>query len=530
MDSALSAAAALARALDLGVVGSGGVTLDLGGGVFKLSRPAIIRGAGGWTMWGGSLIADASNFTQGGCLLDVAQVQNLGFVELTLDGNLVACGARFDGVVQITVDRVFFLHYLQYGIFGDDGKGASHELMVTTSFFAERMWGEPGFDNIDVLSGTAIWLSSQFYDSQFANSIIRCTRVGIVNMAGANLFLGLHVYATCNKNPDAYNVSVGLVQSAWGQTRILASYWDDSPLIITRASEATIKDNLFYGLSGLIFAPQQLNFSAVGVQIQGNVFTSTGYSGAGPKLHYETANGTVNSAALSDFVVADNSIDVRSTERSTRVAASVAAGAEAAVGGGAPVAAGGVAALRAALLGAVFNTTVDLRGKLLFVPGGAAPAFEWRRAAAPALAQIAAAEAKKGGRGERARREPAVNAATAVASAFSAAAAFGGVIAQLQATAVLTALTLGSGAAAEALPLVGSGLAPITAVYPVSDSPGVLAVSVGTQVIGSVSAAWAEAAAAALERHAARSSAAAAMAGWQAALTISADQAAPTQG
>ena len=188
-------------------------------------------------------------------------MQNIALVQLTLDGAHVACGARFDTVVQVDVDRVFFLHYSGYGIHGDDSKGASHELMVSTCFFAEFMWGEPGFDNIDVLSSTAIHLEQQFYDSNFYNSIVRCTRVGIVNLAGANLFHGMHVYATCNKNPDGYNVSVGLLQGAWGQTRVAASYWDDSPLVVTHPAELTLKDNLFYGLSALIIAPQTANFS-----------------------------------------------------------------------------------------------------------------------------------------------------------------------------------------------------------------------------------------------------------------------------
>ena len=220
-DAAVSAAAAIASSNALPAdVGSGRVTLDLGGGTYLISRPIKIQYHSGITVSGGTLVADARVFPADGFLLDVSSLTGFSFRELTLDNQHVGGGMRFDGIVQVDVSGVFFLHYKTDGIFGDDVSGASHELMVQDSFFAEFMWGEVGFDNIQLQSGTAIYLSSQFYDSNFYNSIIRCTRVGIVNEAGANAFFGFHVYATCNKNPDGLNVSVGLLQAAWGQTRV----------------------------------------------------------------------------------------------------------------------------------------------------------------------------------------------------------------------------------------------------------------------------------------------------------------------
>jgi hypothetical protein len=149
-------------------------------------------------------------------------------------------------VVQVTLSQTFLLHYSSYGVWGDDAHGASHELLVSQCFFAEYMWGEPGFDNVARQNGTAIFLAPQFYDSNFYGSIIRCTRVGVVNMAGANLWHGMHIYSTCNKDPSGGNVSVGMLSAAWGQTRISSCYFDDSPLVVscaerqgqTRASSA----------------------------------------------------------------------------------------------------------------------------------------------------------------------------------------------------------------------------------------------------------------------------------------------------
>jgi hypothetical protein len=501
--AALSAAATLARGLGLGAVGAGGVTIDLGGGTFLLSAPIAVVGEG-FTLSGGTLLADAASngWPPGACLLDVVGSQNIAFAALTLDGAHVACGARFDNVVQVDFSGVFVLHYKDTGIHGDDQRGASHELMVSDCFFAEYMWGERGFDDIGVLQAVAIYLEPQFYDSNFYNSIIRCTRVGIVNLAGANLFHGMHVYATCNKNPDAYNVSVGLLQGAWSQTRVANCYWDDSPVVITSPNQITIKDNLFYGLSGLLIAPAHADFAAAGVLVQGNVFTSTAYSGASPALHYDVKNGTVNASALAAVAVADNFVSAGG--RATRVAATAAASASALAAAAAP----GAAA--AALLAATFNGTLDLRPSLLLLPGGTPPpAFDWRRAAAPALARMAARAAAAG--------QPAVGAAAGPAAAGPPD-AFGGAIAQLQATAALTSLSLGG----VALPLAGAGAAPLVSLAP-TDVPGVLALAVALQpMAGGPSAAWEVAAAAAAAAKGSPLTAA-----WTALVSVQADQALP---
>ena len=482
-DSSKALAAAMAAALAIGgenslpgVIGSGGVAVDLGGGTFLVSEPLVILGGEGVTLRGGTLRA-APSFPPSACMINVTGGQHLAFADLTLDA--LHTGACFcvDNVVQVTVSDSFFLHYKTFGILGDDLHGASHELLVTGSFFAEYMWGEPGFDDIAQQSGTALFLAGQFYDSNFYDSIIRCTRVGVVNMAGANLFHGVHIYSTCNKDPSGGNVSVGFINGAWGQTRISNSYFDDSPLIVLRPNEITMKDNLFYGLSGLVFAPTEQNFSSQGVLVSGNVFTATPYSGGGPSLHYDTVNGTVDTAALLDCVVADNSVAIRSAERTTRVTSTLLAS-----GSGGNTSWSGV---------------VDLRSKLLFL-SASPPPWDWRVSAAPALAQIAAREA----------RLPNDRNTRSAPLTLRPADAFGGALSQLQATASLvsaSAAEAGSGRS-----LVSSGFGVTVAVFP-SAVPGVLDVVVELVTL---------AAGAASSPHAALSS-------WSAFVTISVDQSLP---
>ena len=475
--AAFVTASTIAKGLNLGSVGSGSVTIDLGGGTYVISKPVSVYGQG-FTISGGTILADVTSngWPDNSCLLDVVGSQNIALESLTLDGAHVTGGSRFDNVVQVSVTSVFILHYKTFGIHGDDSHGASHELMVNDCFFAEFMWGEPGFDNIDILEATGIYLEKQFYDSNFYNSIIRCTRVGIVNLAGANLFHGMHVYATCNKNPDAYNVSVGLVQGAWSQTRIINSYWDDSPLVLTSPNQVTLKDNLFYGLSGLIIAPSHTNFAASGVLVSGNIFTSTPYSGNSPQLHYDVKNGTINSSSLSAFVVADNFVSAGG--RTTRVSATTSASASALSSSSTP------SEIHAALLSAVFNGTIDLRSSLLLLPGGTpSPSFDWRRAASPVLLRMAS-QHQKGQFTEEDNRRTLNEEREKVAANLGD--AFGGALSQLQATAVLTSLSF----AGVTLPMSNVGATPIVAITP-TDTPGVLSLLVSLQPLpGGVSSLW----------------------------------------
>ena len=368
--AALAAALAAGKALAANnslpaAAGSGGVLIDLAGGTYRVTAPLLLRGANGVRLAGGTLVAGAG-FPATGCLLDIEGGGNLVLEDLTLDSNHTGCGLRVDSVVQVTLARTFFLHYSSFGVWGDDSHGASHELMVSECFFAEYMWGERGFDTLALQNGTAIYLAPQFYDSNFYHSIIRCTRTGIVNLAGANLWHGMHIYSTCNKDPSGGNVSVGLLNAAWGQTRIASSYFDDSPLVVVSASDITVKDNLVYGLSALIFAPHA-GSQAGGAFVSGNVFTATPYSGAGPGLHYDASQGAYP-LPLQGVVVAENggSASARAPLRATRATASV-------------LVTGNSSSASA-------SADLDLRQHLLFLQPNASSSssgFDWRSAAAP---------------------------------------------------------------------------------------------------------------------------------------------------
>ena len=383
--AALAAAAALAAGAP-STVGSGDVLVDLGGGRYKLSSPVVADGVSGRPLLrgiviaGGTLFADNAPgvFPADGFLLDFTYAQQITLKDLVLDAQHAGGCLRVDTILQSTIHNVFFLHYSTFGLKGDSVAGSSHELLVDSCTFAEFMWGEAGYDVRDLQAGVAILAQTTsagaFYDSNFYNIIIRCTRLGVWDRAGANLWHGVHVYSTCDKSKNDLNVTVGMLSEA-GQSRISNSYFDDSPLVLADTyGDATVSDNLVYGHAHLILAPQHADVNyAAGIVVRGNIFSQTDY--ATPTLYYDASNGTLVPGSWRSIIVADNKAAVASNAVSTRAAASVV------VNGTASTATAGE------LVGFV-TALVDLRGSLFLPPGGAnssSRAFDWRGAIGEAI-------------------------------------------------------------------------------------------------------------------------------------------------
>ena len=294
-----------------------------------------------------------------------------------LDAAHVAGGIRVNGAEQTIVDRVFVAHYASgsHGILGDIEAGFSNELLVSESFFAEFDWGEPGFNDTSLQNGTGIEM--RFYDSHFTNVIVRCTKVGIVEAGGGNVYQNVHVYATCNKNGPA-NVAPGMIIAPGAEaTRISGANFDDSPLVVMSPVDLLLTNSIFYGLSGLVFAPQQEAIAwGRGVLVTGNTFRGTPYA-PNPTIAYDTSKGSLDIARLSGFIIADNSFSEGAQARTTRATAVV----------GVAVAPGGAPPCEQRAFAGVANLT----GALIFAPLGQAPPVRHAPAVAEVIARVAAA-------------------------------------------------------------------------------------------------------------------------------------------
>jgi hypothetical protein len=404
----VDSSAALRAAFDLAVsygqgapavVGAGNVLIDLAGGTYLLDSPLLFTtsAVSGIMLAGGTLVANPSTFSAApyngsAFLLDFTFASQLTLKDLTLDASHAGGCLRVDAVLQSVVTNVFFLHFSTFGLLGDALAGSGHELLVSSCVFAEFEWGEDGYDDTARQSGVAIEMQSYgapvwngFYDSNFIDIIIRCTRLGVANRAGANLYYGVHVYATCVKTTGEGNVTAGFLSEA-GQTRVANGYFDDSPFVALSASELVLSDSLFYGHSALIVAPQQAGTEgAAGLFIRGNIFSNTDY--AQPWVAYDTRNGSLAPGTWEAVAVADNKFGNETLGRRTRGTAAAAVG---------NVTLGACAATTGECVGYA-TVSVDLRGSLLFLDDPAAapypapgqPFFDWQAALGPeVLARI----------------------------------------------------------------------------------------------------------------------------------------------
>ena len=384
-DAAVAAAAALqnrsAAGAQFWALGSHRVTIDLGGGVFTISRPLLLHGPNSsqTTLSGGALQAAAS-FSPGGFMVDIGGwALGVTLSDLVLDAAGRCGGIRINGAEQTTVDRTFVVHYATVGLFGDNAAGQSNELLVSSSYFAEKQWGEQGFNVTAQQNGTGIHM--KFCDSHFTSIIVRCTLVGVLDEGGANVYQNAHIYSTCNK-AGSENVAVGMIVAAEG-LRIAGCNFDDSPVLVHAFADLLLSGSVFYGLSGLIFAPLEPGIKwARGLLVTGNAFVSTPYA-PNPTIHYDTRGGWLDVSMLNGIVVADNAFGEGAAPRATRATMVVPVAAPA---GGAPPCAG-------------FSTSVNFSDTLIFCPPPA-PAVRHAPAVAAALAN-AAARARGGAQHER---------------------------------------------------------------------------------------------------------------------------------
>jgi len=299
------------------------IKIDLEGGNYLISSPIYLNNSkyNGIIIGNGQITVNPDLFLNTDFIFYCIQCSQITWMDLVLENHHIGGGILTDTGLQNVIDNVFFLHYNTMGIFGDSKYGMGHELLVSNSVFAEYMWGEPNYNITSKQNGTAIYMT--YPDSNFYNIIIRCTKVGVINKAGANLYHGVHIYSSCNKNPNGENIAVGYLSNA-NQNRITNCYFDDSPLVFTDIWAGTITNNLFYGFSGIILAPQQNNIWINGIIIKNNLFTATPYSQpSGPMIHYSTNNGTVDVENLSGVIVSDNVFSIPNLEKTTKVTSTI---------------------------------------------------------------------------------------------------------------------------------------------------------------------------------------------------------------
>ena len=108
--------------------------------------------------------------------------------------------------------------------------------------------------DIDRKTGTGIKID--FPDSHFRNTVITCSRAGVVNRAGSNVFHMLHIWTSCTGNaPYSANNTIAFADESGGGTRISDSYFDNAVVRISGYRGSTLTNSLFNGGARLELAP-----------------------------------------------------------------------------------------------------------------------------------------------------------------------------------------------------------------------------------------------------------------------------------
>ena len=165
----------------------GGLQFDLAGGTFLLNAPVVFPSAVGGANFGmkdGTLRA-SKTFPAGRYLVEVnvtaAQwpkqtFEGVSFRNVVFDGAGHASGLACTYCNHITIDGCWFYRFVVNGFLAYDG----HENYVSNSWFSQCDFN----DNTTPLTANGTGVSLQSSDSSVVDSVIFCTKLGILVTAG----------------------------------------------------------------------------------------------------------------------------------------------------------------------------------------------------------------------------------------------------------------------------------------------------------------------------------------------------------
>ena len=281
------------------LVDLGGRAIDFCGGHYLLSRPVWFPPVGGGNVvfTNGALHA-APSFPPGGFLFEVDQLTTnattyryryISFVHMEFDSASVSAGGvKLEQAEGTRFLLCRFVGFHQIGLWSTGYRG--NELYVDMCWFQE-LHDISRCHEVGLKTGTAIQLDNP--DHSIANSVIMCTRTGIVASGRQSDMLPAGGSASIASNVHIYTIGVteyphGCAHLATGTKhfRFLGCYFDGCPVFVDDPDLLTIADSLFLliegsgsaNLSTIVLTPTQPMQPVAGLEITGNLV-----SGAPPK-------------------------------------------------------------------------------------------------------------------------------------------------------------------------------------------------------------------------------------------------------
>jgi hypothetical protein len=275
--AALLALARPDRVDSFGLFDLGGATLDLGGGVYRISEPVAIPGGySNFKVRSGTLVASSTFRDANGSLLTVG-VGSRGCDAPGEPGIKAGTCNRLVDVSHMTLDAgryayggLLINHTMDVNvgpaIMVVGYTGAGIELPGSGATFVQHAWLgaiAPGSPTPRAqATGTGIVLDHTQHDAMVEDIIIFSGMTGVFSTNGANRLSGIHAWNLAGADGG---VGIDLAPPWWQKKgvsggRVQNCYLDYAPLVVRNPGNLVITDNLFLGSSTIVLAAQTEHF------------------------------------------------------------------------------------------------------------------------------------------------------------------------------------------------------------------------------------------------------------------------------
>lgn len=320
--------------------------IDLGAGIYTLSRPLYFPAAGG----GGLLIRDGTirahrDFPEDPpgaasqlALLMLTQANGtkehegmccwyeyIYFSNLILDGGLRTGCVRAQTATHIVFDEIFFTGFATTGLYYG---GNTHQLMLSRSYFGTTDWRGGGDRSLCEEWSHArqnVGLHLDGPDNHVEDCVFFCAGIGLKVTSTSNYFQGIHAFTGAAEHYPLGGLYVPATPGHRGSerpdgqhgNRFEHCYWDYAAVRIENPSQIAFSDNYVIGLPSREDPAAYFMLTAVGsdvgidgLRVTGCIFRSAGAEKYGADLTAFAVNETSGTFArdkVRNTVVAGNS-------------------------------------------------------------------------------------------------------------------------------------------------------------------------------------------------------------------------------
>ena len=286
-----------------GIKDCGGVTIDLGGGDYKVSKPIVIPSmTGNLRMIHGTIRASETFTPQSSYLLSIGDVnynctykncnENIGIENMMLDCKNICYGNLHILHVSGSIigPQIFILGFTNAGITVNEGA----ETMISNTWIAQYLYTDP---NRGKANGTAIQMFCS--DSYILNTVIFSGHIGLHINGTADVIQGLHVWGLKGEHDNL----IGILIDGYGHfLRFLDCYMDYNDIVfnIWTIFGVNIVNTFFLGGGKLKLNAVDDNTQIHSLTVMNSIYNQGNNNDNLPTIVVNETNGT--------FILLENTI------------------------------------------------------------------------------------------------------------------------------------------------------------------------------------------------------------------------------